>query len=238
MYNFKGINPEIIELLAINRFNDSKPFYEENKEVLKQGATIPMRQIVLDMSETICDIDPLADMNPTYIVSRIRRDTRRSKDKLMYRDNLWLMMRRNKVQFPCAPYFWFEFSPDFYMYGIGMHACKPAQMDCLRKIILENPDEWLKAVELAQKANLKFTVNDFYKKDRIENAPENLKLYLNAKKITFSFMSNDLTVINSTKIIDDLKNMVLLTEPMYKILIKAYDMAVSEGIINADNYKR
>lgn len=44
MYNYKGIKPEIIELLSINRFNDSKAFYEEHKEELKQGATVPMRQ--------------------------------------------------------------------------------------------------------------------------------------------------------------------------------------------------
>ena len=27
-YNFKGIKPESIELLCLNRFNDSKEFYE------------------------------------------------------------------------------------------------------------------------------------------------------------------------------------------------------------------
>lgn len=44
MYNYSGIKPEIIELLSVNRFNDSKAFYEEHKEELKQGATVPMRQ--------------------------------------------------------------------------------------------------------------------------------------------------------------------------------------------------
>ena len=29
-YNFKGIKPESIELLCLNRFNDSKEFYEEH----------------------------------------------------------------------------------------------------------------------------------------------------------------------------------------------------------------
>ena len=38
MYNYSGIKPEIIELLSVNRFNDSKAFYEEHKEELKQGA--------------------------------------------------------------------------------------------------------------------------------------------------------------------------------------------------------
>ena len=49
-YNFKGIKPESIELLCLNRFNDSKEFYEEHKLELKEGITVPMRQIVLDLS--------------------------------------------------------------------------------------------------------------------------------------------------------------------------------------------
>ena len=81
MYNYSGIKPETIELLSLNRFHDSKAFYEEHKEELKQGATIPMRQMVLDLSDLLCDLDPLMDTNPTYIVSRIRRDTRRTKSK-------------------------------------------------------------------------------------------------------------------------------------------------------------
>ena len=51
MTNFNGITPKAIELLSENRFNDSKAFYEEHKEELKQLATIPMRQIVLDLAE-------------------------------------------------------------------------------------------------------------------------------------------------------------------------------------------
>ena len=56
-YNYKGIKPESIELLCLNRFNDSKPFYEEHKEELKQGITVPLRQMVLDMFDVLFDID-------------------------------------------------------------------------------------------------------------------------------------------------------------------------------------
>ncbi len=56
-YNFKGIKPESIELLCLNRFNDSKEFYEEHKLELKEGITVPMRQIVLDLSGLMYEID-------------------------------------------------------------------------------------------------------------------------------------------------------------------------------------
>ena len=64
-----------------------------------------MRQIVLDLAEMMTELDNKMYTDPVYTVSRIRRDTRRSKSKMMYRENLWLMLRRHKKQYPCAPFF-------------------------------------------------------------------------------------------------------------------------------------
>lgn len=238
MYNYQGIRPETIELLSLNRFNDSKAFYEEHKEELKQGATIPMRQIVLDLSDIMGELDPLADLNPVYAVSRIRRDTRRSKNKMMYRENLWLMLRRNKVTHPFAPFYWFEFLPDGYCFGLGFWVMRPAQFDVLRRKILAEPKRWLDAVKSAEAAGLIYNTTDFYAKDRIPEAPENLKMYLNAKNINFSKWNHNLINIASEKLIDELRLMLDISSPMYEFLIEAYDKAVSEGLINADDYRR
>ena len=69
-YNFKGIKPESIELLCLNRFNDSKEFYEEHKLELKEGITVPMRQIVLDLSGLMYEIDDKMFTDPVRCVSR------------------------------------------------------------------------------------------------------------------------------------------------------------------------
>ena len=238
MYNFSGITPQIIELLSLNRFNDSKEFYEEHKEELKQGATIPMRQIVLDLSEDICEIEPLADTNPNYVVSRIRRDTRRSKSKLMYRENLWLMLRRNKFQYPFAPFFWFEFDVTGYAFGLGMWTGKPAQFDFVRKIIVEHPKKWLNAVKQAENAGFSFSCNDFYKKDKVPDAPKNVKLYTNAKNISFVKYVPNLKNLESPSLIDELKSYIKVLTPMYNMLITAYDNAFNEGVVNPNDYRR
>lgn len=238
MYNFKGIKPEAIELLSINRFNDSKSFYEEHKEELKQGATIPMRQIVLDLSEDICEIEPLADTNPNYVVSRIRRDTRRTKSKLLYRENLWLMLRRNKFQYPFAPFFWFEFDTGGYAFGLGMWTGKPAQFDYVRQVIMENPKKWLNAVKKAEKAGLIYGSRDYYKKDKIPDVPENLKKFTNAKNMEFVKWVNGIDRLSKTELIDELKMYIKALTPVYELLIEAYDRAFNEGMINADAYRR
>lgn len=95
-YNYSGIKPENIELLCINRFNNSKPFYEENKERLKQGITVPLRQMVLDLSDVLYDIDDKMYLDPVRAVSRIARDTRGNRSKEKYRENMWVFFRRYK----------------------------------------------------------------------------------------------------------------------------------------------
>lgn len=238
MYNYSGIKPEIIELLAINKFNDSKSFYEEHKEELKQGATVPMRQIILDLSDLCSDLDPLMDTNPTYLVSRIRRDTRRTKNKMLYRENLWLMLRRNKFAYPFAPFYWFEFSPEGYSYGMALWMARPAQFDHVRRLILKEPERWFNAIAATEQAGLTYGCWDYYKKDRIPEAPEELKQYLNAKNMEFVKHNSNLRRLETTDIIDELRYMISVSSPMYEFLIEAYDNAFDEGLIDADSYRR
>ena len=70
------------------------------------------------------------------------------------------------------------------------------------------------------------------------DASENLKQYLNAKNMEFSKWNSDMKNIASEKLIDELRQMMEISSPMYEFLIEAYDKAVSEGLINADDYRR
>ena len=58
MSDFKGITQDTLFLMQLNRFNDSKAFYEENKEKIKANMTVPMRQIAASLSDMMLDIDP------------------------------------------------------------------------------------------------------------------------------------------------------------------------------------
>ncbi|MCD7723127.1 MAG: DUF2461 domain-containing protein [Clostridiales bacterium] len=238
-YNYTGIMPESIELLSLNRFNDSKSFYEEHKQQLKDGVTVPMRQIVLDLSDFMYEIEPLADMNPVYAVSRIRRDTRRTKSKMLYRENLWLMLRRNKFAYPFAPSFWFEFWPGGYMYGLGMWANRQAVLDYVRQKIAAEPARWLAAVEKAEKqGKMRYCTGEFFKKDRLADCPEELKKYINAKHFEFANSKKDLKKLESVAIVKEIEKAFGASADLYKFLAEAYDNAFSEGEIRPDDYKR
>ena len=104
-YNYTGIKPESIELLCLNRFNDSRSFYEEHKEELKQGITVPLRQMVLDLSDVLLDIDDEMYLDPVRVHSRIHRDTRGNRSKIRYRENMWVFFRKYKKKYPLpAPF--------------------------------------------------------------------------------------------------------------------------------------
>ena len=231
MYNFKGISPEAIDLLSINTFENSKEFYELHKEEIKNLATIPMRQIMLDLSDDLTKLDSKIYTDPVYTVSRVARDTRRQNNKPRYRENLWVMFRRNKFEYPFAPFLWFEFMPSSYSYGIAIFTQRAAQMDEVRKVIEKHPRKFLKAAAFLENNGYEFC-SELYKKDRAPALSEPLKKYYNSKWLEFIHTDYDLSKINSSGLIDELKEHISNSKAMYLLLIEAYENMLSEGLIN------
>ncbi len=50
---FHGFDRDTFLLLAENKFNDSRPYYETVKEQIKQKAIVPMREICSELSFSI-----------------------------------------------------------------------------------------------------------------------------------------------------------------------------------------
>lgn len=234
-YNFKGIKPESIELLCLNRFNDSKEFYEEHKLELKEGITVPMRQIVLDLSGLMYDIDDKMLTDPVRSVSRIYRDTRGNRSKIKYRENMWLMLRRYKKEYPSAPFFYFEFYPNSFGYGLAFWTWKQSAFKEVHNLIIEHLGRWLDAVDACKQAGLTYNARDNYKKDMYPNAPKEIKPYLSAKNMEFSYSSFDMNRINSPSLIDELKLAFDLARPMYSFWADAYDNMLDKGIIKPED---
>lgn len=234
-YNFKGIKPENIELLCLNRFNDSKEFYEEHKLELKEGITVPMRQIVLALSGLMYDIDDKMLTDPVRSVSRIYRDTRGNRSKIKYRENMWLMLRRYKKEYPSAPFFYFEFYPNSFGYGLAFWTWKQSAFKEVHNLIIEHPGRWLDAVDACKQAGLTYNARDNYKKDMYPDAPKEIKPYLSAKNMEFSYSSFDMNRINSPSLIDELKLAFDLARPMYSFWADAYDNMLDKGIIKPED---
>lgn len=234
-YNYSGIKADSMELLCLNRFNDSREFYEEHKEELKQGITVPLRQIVLDLSDVLYDIDDKMYLDPVRCVSRIHRDTRGNRSKIKYRENMWIFFRRYKKEYPQAPFYYFETFPNAYGFGLVFWTWTASNFRVVHDMIMEQPNRFLEAVKACADAGFSFECRDFYKKETYPDAPEELKPFLCAKNMAFSYQCLDVDRLDSTSIIDELRLAFDIARPMYEFFIDAYERMLNEGLIKLED---
>ncbi len=228
MYNYSGINSDAFWLLGQNKFNNSKEFYDANKAEIKRLALLPMQQIAEIISNDMMNIDNMMNLIPSKMVSRIRRDTRFSKDKSLYRENIWIMFMRPKADWPSYPCMWFEVTPHSYTYGVSVFEATPRYMELYRQTLLERTDEFLTAVKDAEKTGAKLYA-DYYKKEKNSCLPDSLKMYYNVKSIYFMVYSDDLKPLENEKIITELKTGYAGFTSMYNFFKSISDEYISLG---------
>lgn len=230
MGNFKGFDPNGFMLLEMNKFNDSRDFYESVKEDIKRMSITPMRQLCADLGDELYRIDPKMNLIPTKMVSRVRRDTRYSKNKQMYRSNIWCMFMRDKHQWENFPCMWFEFFPDGYSYGVAMFRFDAKGLTAFRKKLIEKPAEFRRALTSIEITGAQPFIESF-KKDKpdIDKVDENLKCFYNAKDFGFVYHSKDMNKLIDASVYEELVYALRAFEPMYRYLAEITDELVSKG---------
>lgn len=230
MGEFIGFNPDGFMLLEMNKFNDSRDFYESVKEDIKKMSIIPMRQLCSDLSEELYRIDPKMNLIPTKMVSRVRRDTRYSKNKQMYRSNIWCMFMRDKHQWENFPCMWFEFFPDGYSYGVAMFRFDATGLDAFRRKLIDNPRTFKRALTSIEITGAQLFIDSFKKnKPGIDEVDDELKLFYNAKVFGFTYHSSDMSKLIDGTVKEELIYAIRAFEPMYKFLTEITDELVAKG---------
>lgn len=219
MDNFQGIKPEMIMLLAENRFNNSKIFYDEHKDEIKKGVTLPLYALINELTPLLFDIDPEMCLIPSKMISRTRRDTRYTRDKSLYRENVWVMFMRHKRQWSHQPCMWFEFSPNGMNWGVGIYDCTPSVMEVFRQKLDEKGNEFLKAVKSAEKVGAMPSFR-LYKKDRSDGKDKRLSVYYNAREMYFISPLYTLEGLFDGSVKGELEKSIKAFAPMYKFLLE------------------
>ena len=228
--NFNGFDPDGFLLLELNKFNDSKEFYETVKEDIKSKIIMPMRQLALDLSEELIAVDDKMVLIPTKMVSRIRRDTRYSKNKEMYRSNVWCMFMRNKHEWRFMPCMWFEVFPDSYSYGVGLFHAQPSDLETFREFLLDNQDEFRYALRQMDVVGACPFI-DTFKKDKpgAENVGEDIRKYYNSRYFLFSYTGTDMRKVFDGSIKEELIYAIRAFTPMYKFLLNVTEEIYTKG---------
>ena len=188
--------------MAQNRFENSKSFYEEHKQELKDGFTVPLRQIAMALGSKVFALDDMIVTDPVRMVSRIRRDNRYTKDKSLYRDHLWVMFMRNKHEWMNYPCMWFEVNQDCWGYGVGTYYADAQFLELYRKALLERPKEFLDAVHRAENTGAD-CLNIYYKKKKPGNPTAEIEPYYNIKSLEYMKIRTDFKTLESEKVIDE-----------------------------------
>ena len=90
---FEGFSQEALDFLNDIRFNNNQAFYAANQARYERFVKRPMRELSDELAPVVQLIDPKLDTRPGRTMSRIRRDTRYTKDKSPFRDHAWLGWR-------------------------------------------------------------------------------------------------------------------------------------------------
>ena len=223
---YNGIKSDALFLMADNRFRNSKAYYDEHKEELKAKMTVPMRQIAGILGEEMLSLDPLMNTIPTKMVSRIRRDTRYSKDKSLYRENMWIMFMRDKHQWRGYPCMWLEVTPTSYEYGIGFWGNEPGLMAEFRKFLREESEEFIQAAVKCENSGARLCGSQ-YKRPQ-PDCPLGLEQYYNCKEFYFINFSGSLKDLEDETIIEVLRKGYKEYAPMYRFLLKVSDSYFSK----------
>lgn len=219
---YPGISAESLYLLAENRFQDSKAFYEEHKPTINQTVVHPLRQLVADMTPAMLAVDPLLGGS----VSRVRRDNRFTHDKSMYRENMWIVFMRDKRAWNwCVPAFYLDFSLARAEWGLGFHSATPAIMRALRRRVEADIPRAEKAVRAARKAGFELGGRPYAKPRSTPETPELLRPFYDCKSVDLSRCESPDLVADS-----DLKERLLAgfkaLTPMYQLLMEAVEEAI------------
>jgi uncharacterized protein (TIGR02453 family) len=121
---FEGFMPEALQFLQDLQINNNdKEWFETRHAEYESLILNPMRKLVMDLSPTMLNIDSEIEIRPDInkTISKIYRDTRFSKDKSMFRSNMWINFKHPTKDWHDMPTWWIEIKPDGYTYGMGFY---------------------------------------------------------------------------------------------------------------------
>ncbi len=144
---FTGFLRETPAFFTALRFNNTRAFFEENRELYARAVRDPLTALASALAPVVHEIDPQLDTRPERAVSRIYRDVRFRKDKTPYRDYMWVGFRRvgEAREETCG--FYFDLSDTAAHWGCGYYQMIPETMARLRETILETPAKVLSILE-------------------------------------------------------------------------------------------
>lgn len=219
MTEFRGCPEEMYQFFWEIAFQNYREFFEANRERYRRLVQQPMLALAEQLLPVALDINPAFNPRPAAIVSRIRRDTRYSKDKSPYRDHVWLAFKPAEKRTSECFVMYAEFERECYGYGMGMYAPDPAQMGAMRERMRAMPEKFLALVSEPRFAARFRVEGEAYRRPKFTDGDPALLPWLNRRSLSFCFSSPELSRTYSPAIAEEIADAFLLMRPVYRFLM-------------------
>ena len=202
--------------------HNSREWFKEHRVQFDELVQRPLVELSTALGETMREIDPMMITEPKTgkTISRVYRDTRFSKDKMLYRANMWLVFMRDKKLYDGLPGFYVDISEHGLSYGCGYYKMSGASLESYRDLILKNDPVFQKAKQCLKQSKVFVLEGDLYKRSKFPDQPEELQNWLNRKNVDAGCLNKDFPLIFSDalaeKLIVDFKTL----KPFYDFLCK------------------
>jgi len=217
------LTAKAIDFLVENRIMNSREWYAGHREDFRRLVFEPMAELVCALAPTVNGIDPLIVTEPKTdrTISRVYRDTRYSRDKLLYREEMWISLKRDKRRFPQFPEFFFAFGPYGFSVGCGCYEMKPESLEALRRLILMRDPVFLAAFGSFCSQDRFALWGQKYKRTRYPDQPEDVRDWLDRKSLSLVRESKDAALLFSEGLAQSLADDIRMLAPMYRLLLLA-----------------
>jgi len=222
MTAFQGFQPEAIRFLIKNQKQNRKPWFESHRSLYETLLLNPFRQLIQELTPAMMAMDPEFDMKPAInrSISRIYRDTRFSRDKSLFRNTMWLVIRRLGQDWKTSvPAFYFEIMPKGYRYGMGFYQASREVMDRFRGAIDNKPEKFKKAVQFLDKSNLFTLYGDVYKRRLPCEHAETIQNWYQRKSFYLSCDREHDDILYSPRLVADLIEGFEMLGPLYRFIV-------------------
>lgn len=224
------LSPETIGFLLQNKIQNDRDWFAEHHAEFQRCVLSPLAELVEALTPVMRQIDPLLVCEPKVgkCISRIYRDTRFSRDKSIFRDNMWCVFVRIKKIYRGSPGFFFDFSSDGFSYGYGYYQADHKSLSRIRTLVLCDDPHWRRA-DRAFSRQKKFTLEgDLYKRTRFSEATERQRFWADRKNLCWVHHSEQMNMLFSETLADQLAADFLQLAPISQFLTYAEETKETE----------
>jgi uncharacterized protein (TIGR02453 family) len=153
---FSAFPEQTLRFLAGIGFENSREWFEANRELYEAGYIEPARRFVESVGPRLKKVSPGVRFEPKVngSISRINRDVRFSRDKSPYKDHLDIWFWHGDKKGWDRPGFYLRIAPKTIYLGSGMHMLEGELLERFRKAVVDDASGrgLQKAIDRAKKA--------------------------------------------------------------------------------------